>query len=87
MSMNRGTTYDAGKSLGASVTNTDVPNLDAGKEYTFKVTTKDAAGNESTGAVKSIRLPQTGMGLGLVLLGSALAARRSLKKKKDDKEI
>jgi len=87
MSLDRGTTYDTGKSLGASVTNSEVPSLEAGKEYTFKVTTKDAIGNESTGAVKSIRLPQTGMGLGLVLLGSVLAARRTLKRRKNDNEL
>jgi len=84
MSLDRGTTYDTGKSLGATVTTTQVSALEGGKEYTFKVTTKDAAGNESTGAVKSIRLPQTGMGIGLVLLGSALAARRALRKRKEN---
>ncbi|MBN2096087.1 fibronectin type III domain-containing protein [Candidatus Peregrinibacteria bacterium] len=83
-SLDRGSTYDAGKSLGASATNTEVANLDGGKEYTFKVTTKDASGNESTGAVKSIRLPQTGLGVGLLLLGSVAAAGRLLRRKEDN---
>lgn len=84
MSLDRGTTYDTGKSLGAEAVTTEVTDLEAGKEYTFKVTTKDAAGNESTGAVKSIRLPQTGMGIGLILLGSAFAARRIMRKKEEN---
>jgi len=83
-SLDRGSTYDAGKSLGAEAVSAEVENLDAGKEYTFKVTTKDAAGNESTGAVKSIRLPQTGLGVGLLLLGSVAAAGRMLRRKEDD---
>lgn len=84
MSTDRGSTYDAGKALGETATSSEVGNLDGGKEYTFKVTTKDASGNESTGAVKSIRLPQTGMGIGLVLMGSAFAAQRALRRKEDD---
>ncbi len=83
-SLDRGNTYDAGKSLGAEATSTEAKNLEGGKEYTFKITTKDDAGNESTGAVKSIRLPQTGLGVGLLLLGSAAAAGRLLRRKKDN---
>lgn len=85
MSMDRGKSYDGGKPLGAVVAKTEVADLDGGKEYTFKMTTKDAAGNESTGAVKSIRLPQTGMGAGLLLLVSAFGARRALRRKEDDR--
>jgi len=84
MSMDKGKSYDTGKSLGAVVAKTEVANLDAGKEYAFKITTKDASGNESTGVVKSIRLPQTGPALGLLLLGSLGAAKRLLKRKKQD---
>lgn len=83
MSLDRGNNYDSGKSLGASVTNTEVKNLEGGKEYTFKMTTKDDSGNESTGAVKSIRLPQTGVGVGLLLMISALGAGRALRRKED----
>lgn len=82
-SLNRGKTYDTGKSLGASAIKTDVSDLDGGKEYTFKVTTKDTSGNESTGVIKSIRLPQTGMGIGLLLLGSIYGARRLMRRKRD----
>ena len=82
-SLNRGKTYDTGKSLGALATKTDVTNLDGGKEYTFKVTTKDTSGNESTGVVKSIRLPQTGVGVGILLLGSMYGAHRVMRRKKD----
>jgi fibronectin type 3 domain-containing protein len=84
MSMDKGKSYDAGKSLGALVAKTEVANLDGGKEYAFKITTKDASGNESTGVVKSIRLPQTGPALGLLLLGSVGAAKRLLRRKKKD---
>ena len=53
-----------------------------GKEYTFKISTKDDNGNESVGVVKSIRLPQTGVGLGLLLLGSVGVAGRLLRRKR-----
>ncbi len=86
-SLDRGTTYDSGKSLGATSTTSEVSSLDAGKEYTFKVTTKDTAGNESTGVVKSIRLPQTGMGIGFALMGSLYAAHRVLGRRKEDGEL
>jgi fibronectin type 3 domain-containing protein len=84
MSLDKGKNYDTGKSLGALVSKTEVPNLDAGKEYAFKITTRDSSGNESTGVVKSIRLPQTGAGVGLLLLASLGAAKRLLKRKKQD---
>ena len=45
----------------------ELPGMEGGKEYTFKITTKDASGNESVGVVKSIRLPQTGVGVGLLI--------------------
>ncbi len=81
-SMDRGSTYDSGTSLGDSATNYELPNMEGGKEYTFKITTKDNSGNESVGVVKSIRLPQTGIGLGLLLLGSAGVAGRLLRRKR-----
>jgi cysteine-rich repeat protein len=80
-SMDLGGTYDSGKSLGADATNYELPDMEGGKEYTFKISTKDAAGNESVGVVKSIRLPQTGVGIGLLLLGSAGVAGRLLRRK------
>lgn len=84
MSMDKGKSFDAGKPLGALVAKTEVASLEGGKEYTFKITTKDASGNESTGVVKSIRLPQTGAGVGLLLLGSVAAAKRALRRKKNE---
>lgn len=85
-SMDRGVTYDHGSSLGPAVTTHQIPNLEGGKEYTFKITTKDASGNESVGVVKSIRLPQTGAGVGLLVFGSAAMAYQALKRKKRAKK-
>lgn len=81
-SQDRGVTYDTGSSLGASATTHDVPNLEGGKEYTFKLATKDAKGNESVGVVKSIRLPQTGIGAGMLVVLSAAVANTVLRRKK-----
>jgi len=81
-SMDRGDTYDTGTSLGADAVDYELPNMEGGKEYTFKITTKDDNGNESVGVVKSIRLPQTGIGLGLLLLGSVGVAGRLLRRKR-----
>jgi len=80
-SMDKGISYDAGTALGGSAAKHEIAGLEGGKEYTFKITTKDAAGNESVGVVKSIRLPQTGAGIGLLMFGSAALARRGLKRK------
>ncbi|MBI5411553.1 fibronectin type III domain-containing protein [Candidatus Peregrinibacteria bacterium] len=82
MSLDRGVTYAKGQSLGAIATHAEKSNLKGGNEYTFKITTKDAVGNESVGVVKSIRLPQTGVAAGIFLLGSAALAERVLRRKK-----
>lgn len=87
MSLDRGITYDGGESVGPVATSHEVSNLEGGKEYTFKVTTKDASGNESTGVVKSIRLPQTGVGAGLLVLTSAVAASGALRRRKTRKDV
>lgn len=84
-SSDRGATYDKGNSLGPVATSHQIPNLEGGKEYTFKLTTKDASGNESVGVVKSIRLPQTGFGAGALVVLSAAAAQRALKRKQKNK--
>jgi hypothetical protein len=84
MSMDKGKNYDSGKSLGPTVVKTEVGSLEAGKEYAFKITTKDASGNESTGVVKSIRLPQTGAGVGFLLFTSVMGAKRLLRRKKQE---
>lgn len=82
MSTDMGSTFDTGRSVGATGTNYEVANLEGGKEYTFKVTAKDDKGNESVGVVKSIRLPSTGFGAGFLVLGSAFGAHRLLKRRK-----
>jgi len=81
-SENRGKKYAPGKSLGPTSTNTDVEGLVEGREYTFKLTTKDSSGNESIGVVKSLRLPQTGLGVGLILMGSSVMAGYALRRKR-----
>ncbi|MBU0577736.1 fibronectin type III domain-containing protein [Patescibacteria group bacterium] len=80
-SLDLGNTYDSGTSLGTTATSHEISDLEGGVEYTFKITTKDSAGNESVGAVQSIRLPQTGIGIGLLLLGSVAAAGGILRRK------
>jgi len=57
----------------------NVPGM--GQEFIFKVTTTDLSGNESVGVIKSIRLPQTGFGAGILLLLSAGTAHRVLRRK------
>lgn len=82
-SLNRGTDYDSGLSLGLNATKYET-RLEGGKEYTFKITTKDRSGNESTGVIKSIRLPQTGPE-GILLFASMLSglgATQILKRKR-----
>lgn len=58
----------------------DISDLMAGMTYWFKVTSRDAAGNESEGVVTEVTLPETGPGLalmfGLSLLGTAFIGRR-----------
>ena len=81
-SEDRGNSYDKGLSLGKTKTHHELPNMEGGKEYTFKISTKDKAGNESVGVVKSIRLPSTGAGAGLMLLASLALTNRALKRKK-----
>lgn len=86
MSTDSGANYDAGKSLGKDLTNYNVNDLEGGQEYTFKLVTKDADGNLSDGIVKSLTLPdvlpESGAGMGLLLVGSGLAARRMLRRRK-----
>lgn len=59
--------------------------LEGGKRYTFKISTVDATGNESTGAITSIILPETGPAalLGLVGMFSAGAAHMIRRKKQN----
>lgn len=72
-SENKGQTYDSGVSLGAEAVNYDVKDLTPGKEYLFKITTKDSAGNESAGVTIPVTLPETGAGVGAILIVSLIA--------------
>ena len=77
-----GSNYDDGTSLGTDREEVEVTGLTPGELYYFKLTTKDLEGNESDGMVSSIRLPATGMGMGLLIGASfGLAALRNRKKK------
>lgn len=83
-----GQTYGNGESLGKSAQSHSVGGLEEGEEYTFKLTTKNAAGVESEGVVESITitvpdaLPESGAGMGLILLGSGVAAHRILRRRR-----
>lgn len=71
-----------GTSLGATTDNIEVQDLKAGNWYTFKVTTKDTAGNESKGSITAIYLPQTGPGLVAVMITSVFMGVYSRKMKR-----
>ncbi|MFA6305946.1 MAG: fibronectin type III domain-containing protein [Candidatus Gracilibacteria bacterium] len=81
MSQDQGTSYAKKASLDAVATKYSVRDLIAG-EYWFKVTQKDASGNESEGVLKKVTLAETGPELlGLVLLSVALGKIVTKKKK------
>lgn len=73
------------KNLGPAVTSYTIRSLKAGMSYTFKLTVKDASGNESAGVLTTVTLPETGAGLGLSLMGTIIGLvayhRRSRAKK------
>lgn len=71
MSTDRGTTYGPGIVLDKTDKAYSFKNLQQDMVYYFKLTTKDAAGNESEGLVTYLTLPKTGPGLLLLLAGSA----------------
>ena len=80
-SEDKGTSYGEGASLGKDAEITVVSNLPGGKEYTFKVSAKDESGNESTGSIVSIFLPETGpalpVAIGISLLAGYLQRKRA----------
>lgn len=77
-----GNNYDAGTPLGTDREEVEVTGLTPGNEYYFKVTTKDVEGNESDGMITHIMLPETGMGVGLLIGASmGLAAFKNRKRK------
>ncbi|HAU39986.1 MAG: Protein containing Fibronectin, type III-like protein [Candidatus Peregrinibacteria bacterium GW2011_GWF2_43_17] len=75
MSEDGGDNYGDAESLGPDTTSYTVDGLTEGETYTFMLTTVDEAGNESIGVVKSVTLPQTGAGLGIVLIATALGTK------------
>ena len=80
-SENGGQSYDDAESLGASTDSYTAEGLTEGQTYTFKLTTVDEAGNESEGVITTITLPQTGAGVGIVLLATVLGTGFVMKKK------
>jgi hypothetical protein len=83
--LNKGENWDAGIKLAQDAISYEMT-CEPETEHTFKITTKDTAGNESTGVITSIRLPalpQSGP-LSLILIGSGflLAGARGMRKKK-----
>jgi len=77
-----GSSYDEGKSLAVDRDEIELSGLTPGLEYYFKLTTRDSDGNESDGVITHVRLPETGVGLGLLVGASmGLAAIRRKKKK------
>jgi len=82
MSQDQGTSYAKKASLDAAANKYSVKDLTPG-EYWFKITQKDAAGNESEGVLKKVTLAETGPELlGLVALSAALGRAFTKKKKK-----
>ena len=63
-------------------TEVEVSGLTPGNTYNFKLTTVDEEGNESEGMFAAITLPETGMGLGLLVAGAlGLSAVRNRRRK------
>ncbi len=81
MSSDKGVKYDKKATLVPEANKYDVKDLTPG-EYWFKVTQKDAAGNESAGTITKIILAETGPEmLGLVVLSLGLGRVFGKKKK------
>lgn len=82
MSTDRGATYGNGVVLGKDAFNYDFTNLTEDMVYYFKLTTRNAAGQESEGLVTYLTLPKTGPELALLLLTSAGGGWAFTRKKK-----
>jgi hypothetical protein len=82
MSSDLGATYGQGISLDTAARMYDFEDLQEGMVYYFKLTSKNAAGQESEPIVTYLTLPKTGPGLALLLLGSAGAGAFVTRKKK-----
>ncbi|MBI4235096.1 fibronectin type III domain-containing protein [Candidatus Peregrinibacteria bacterium] len=82
MSTDKGENYEKKATLDPEATKYEAANLDAG-EYWFKLTQKDAAGNESEGVIKKVILSKTGPEmLGLILVSLGLGRIFGKKKRK-----
>ncbi|MGL5831408.1 MAG: fibronectin type III domain-containing protein [Candidatus Altimarinota bacterium] len=82
MSTDRGATYGEGVSLDTAARMYDFQDLQEGMVYYFKLTSRNAAGQESDPIITYMTLPKTGPGLALLLLGSAGAGAFVTRKKK-----
>jgi len=69
-------------SVGASANSLDVKDLAPGQWYTFKISAKDASGNESNGTFANFYLPQTGPGMLAAGITSLLMGWKRRKKNK-----
>jgi hypothetical protein len=82
-----GKTYGPGDIIDAAALSSDVNELIPGMKYFFKLTARDANGNESKGIVTSFTLPSTGPELGLLLASSLGLGKVLCRKKKSSKKI
>lgn len=82
MSTDRGATYGPGTNVAKDLMSYDFSNLEADMTYYFKLTTMNAAGEESEGAIAYLTLPATGPELLFLLFGSAGAGAFITRKKK-----
>lgn len=67
-----GANYGDATELAKEDTSYEATGLTEGETYTFKLTSVDESGNESLGMISVITLPETGAGLGAVLIATAL---------------
>ncbi|MCX6734588.1 MAG: fibronectin type III domain-containing protein [Candidatus Peregrinibacteria bacterium] len=81
-STDKGAKYDKEASLTPDKTSYKLEKMDPG-EYWFKITEKDAAGNESQGVITKIVLPKTGPEMIGLVAFSLFAGRMVTRKKKN----
>lgn len=82
-SMDEGKTYGLGVPVGLDTQMYNVENPQEGQKYVFKLTSIDESGNESVGITTMYQyLPQTGMGISLLLMGSSLGAASFVRRRK-----
>lgn len=82
LSLDQGSKYDLKSELNPDKTEFEYPEALAPGEYWFKLTQKDAAGNESDGVVTKITLAETGPGVVALVLASLGLGRIVGRKKK-----